>query len=449
MIVSVVCLLLLFFAPPVWSNNQRCTPLPSGNNDDRWLHASTAIGGLCNQIGAVMSYIPAAKIFSMNVVVSAVYSRHSFEDHWPTPDSKWSPLPFSWFFDMEHFQRFWSQRRIDAVDIETFQNRCPVHDQPSAASGTIYNITRNPAFGAVPKATLLKMLRQSNLPTPLPSSAVYQISARIKYLTLYNFWEDPELLLDVYRSLQPAPILRKFVVSLQKQLDGPYIAVHLRLEPDYWGHNTSHTLIEVDKAMWWLSTAPCLQPHRSANGSGSGVFVTVQGERRELPLFDGAQLPRVYISSGLFGADVKEAPASLTASREWAHRATKGVTVAKQTQHYLKAMGLTLVNQMRLLRPLFRHIDATQDEAAREKWGDPFKYRLLAPEQLAFIDLEMARLATCFIPAHVGSSFSYLATRMRDWDRGVTLSFDEVHGPTTRDNIATHGICHDFSNWGF
>lgn len=444
MTISVVCLLLLFFVP-VWSNNKRCTPLPSGNNDDRWLHASTAIGGLCNQIGAVLSYVPAAKTFGMNLVVSSMYSRHSFDDHWPTPDSKWSSLPFSWFFDWEHFQRFWSHRHIDVVDIETFENRCPFANRPSATADTVYNITRNPVFGAVHKAKLLKMLHHANLPTPLPSSAVYQMSARIKYLTLYNFWEDPDLLLDVHNSLQPTPILRKFVQSLQKQLDGPYLAAHLRLEPDYWGHNTSHTLIEVDKAVWWLSTAPCLQQYRIANGNGSGVFVTVQGERRELPVFDGTKMPRFYISSGLFGADLKETPLP-SSSRAPVHRVTR---VAKQTRHYLKAMGLILVNQMSLLNPLFKHIDATEDVIAREKWGDPFKYRLLAPEQLAYIDLEMARLATCFIPAHVGSSFSYLVTRMRDWDRGLKLTFDEVHGPTTRDKIETHGICHDFNNWGF
>jgi hypothetical protein len=42
-----------------------------------------------------------------------------------------------------------------------------------------------------------------------------------------------------------------------------------------------------------------------------------------------------------------------------------------------------------------------------------------SPEQHVYIDLLVARRSRCFVPAHLVSSFSYLATRLNEISKGI------------------------------
>lgn len=65
----------------------------------------------------------------------------------------------------------------------------------------------------------------------------------------------------------------------------------------------------------------------------------------------------------------------------------------------------------------------------------------LLPEQGAYIDLLMSRQSTCFIPAHLPSSFSYMSQRMRQFDNGQVLKYTQI----TEENF---GISEEFKQWG-
>jgi hypothetical protein len=65
----------------------------------------------------------------------------------------------------------------------------------------------------------------------------------------------------------------------------------------------------------------------------------------------------------------------------------------------------------------------------------------LLPEQLALMDLFIARTAPCFCSAHISSSFSYWAQRMRDFANHKNLHLGEV-------NQQNYGIHWIFAGWG-
>ena len=65
----------------------------------------------------------------------------------------------------------------------------------------------------------------------------------------------------------------------------------------------------------------------------------------------------------------------------------------------------------------------------------------LLPEHGAYIDLLMSRQSTCFIPAHLPSSFSYMAQRMRQFDNGQVLKYTQI----SEENF---GVSEEFKQWG-
>jgi hypothetical protein len=68
-------------------------------------------------------------------------------------------------------------------------------------------------------------------------------------------------------------------------------------------------------------------------------------------------------------------------------------------------------------------------------------FESLFPEQLAFIDLQLARHSHCFCPAHFQTSFSYFALRLRALDRHEDLHRALITKEKYHDNAG-------FANWG-
>lgn len=408
---QVISVLMVIVSMAGVSSSTRCTPLPNDVSNESWLLTETQASGLCNQIVSVFSFVPVAKLLGANVVVAPMFSRHTFEEHWPFPVINWSPVSFSLFYDWPYFQQYWRMHHnLTAIEQSSFEARC----ESGLQSNAVLNVTRNPVYGAANRAQIHRMLERSQVTLPLPPNSIVQISAQIKFMTLYNFWSEPELLLDVHRSLQPAAPLQKYIKTIIHALPSPLIVLHLRLEPDYWGHSFDKFTSELSKAVAYLMTSKCFDRYRSS--SNTSVL---------------SDVPAVYVASGV-----------LSPGDSVAHKMR-----AKATLSALSAIGLKdLRTQHHVLSPLFHRTVAQNAVELRDRYGDPFLYRHLLPEQVALIDMEVARAASCFVPAHVGSSFSYLVTRMRDWDRGLQLSFEEVHG--RGDDINAHGLAHDFRNWG-
>lgn len=74
-----------------------------------------------------------------------------------------------------------------------------------------------------------------------------------------------------------------------------------------------------------------------------------------------------------------------------------------------------------LLNRLIPHarITSRYDLLEASKRGDSDKEKILETELGAYVDLEVARTSTFFIPAHCGSSFSYTVQRLKELDKRI------------------------------
>jgi hypothetical protein len=144
----------------------------------------------------------------------------------------WNTLPFSSFFDYEHFSMVWRRRGIDMILLDGYKHSCVPH------TFTVRTVTRDPHFWPNKDAVINKMLEKSKIPLPIPENTVVKFDDRYpKFTALYNFWKgglkNKMVLLRVHRSLRPARHIQNVIDAVRQRLPERYLVAHIRLEGDY------------------------------------------------------------------------------------------------------------------------------------------------------------------------------------------------------------------------
>ena len=86
----------------------------------KWLLADNMPGGFCNQLFGMYSYVPLARLLNVSVIVGPVYSRKSFTMTYDEFLLNYIKLPFSAFFDVNHFTQYWASKGVRVLDKRTF-----------------------------------------------------------------------------------------------------------------------------------------------------------------------------------------------------------------------------------------------------------------------------------------------------------------------------------------
>lgn len=206
-----------------------CKELPFPlNTKTKWLIAENAKNGLSNQLFGIYSYVPVALLWNVSLVVGEVFTRTSFENEVKKYEG-WLTLPFSAFFDWQHFSESWVRRGIAMTEIGTFNNSCTASKIPVSV------VTREPHFWPNKDLVINKMLEKSSIPMPVPKNTILQFDPVYPKLTaMYNFWKgglrNKILLLQVHRSVRPAPHLQRIIDAILATLPDVFYAAHVRLE---------------------------------------------------------------------------------------------------------------------------------------------------------------------------------------------------------------------------
>ena len=192
-----------------------------------WLHATTDPSGLCNQLTAVYAYAKVALVLNCTtVVLGPMFSRLHFDQSFSgfyNIQSGRHALPFSAFFDLEHYQAYWQRHGLQVIQM----------DPNELANITLVHL---PGFQkrtySETELTLLALHHSA------PSTAVEQLRVLEfvpSLVATYNFHQGAPEYIDLRmasESLRPSPNIASAVDALITQLGQPYIAVHLRLEVD-------------------------------------------------------------------------------------------------------------------------------------------------------------------------------------------------------------------------
>jgi hypothetical protein len=194
----------------------------------RWILAENAMNGLSNQLFGIYSYVPVALLWNASLVVGSIYSRRSFTVEMGKYEG-WDAMPFSAFFDYEHFAMTWRRRGVDMIQREDYDSSC------LRGAFAHYTVVRDPHFWPNKDAVLNQMLAKSSVPYPIPARSVVRFDDKYpKFTALYNYWKgglkNKMLLLRVHRSLRPAASVQSVVDAVLSVLPRQFYVAHVRLE---------------------------------------------------------------------------------------------------------------------------------------------------------------------------------------------------------------------------
>ena len=466
-----------------------CTTIPRTRHN-RWMHAVSQQTGLCNQLFGVYSYLAAAFYFNSSLIVGDIYSRTSFDLEWPLPRSAWTSLPFSSFFDWYHFSNYWKVRGVEMIEYRQYEH-CP--ELPERLRPV--PLIRYPPSWPFDFATKMKMLAFNNVSNPLPENIVINLISHQNFVTFGFLYEFPALLMDVYQSLQPAPLLSKFIRVIQQQLmvftntstyvnpiDGqtrmPYIAAHLRIENDYYGKSDipERRVAHRQAIKYLINNNTCLShwprdpkyPNRLINPPPLYLSCGLWGKRidlqevlnsfatKVLPLIEeelehySLQDYTLYLlyEAGFRTIYNKEILINQVENEQMTYIYTKEKREKDilLQESYLKESTSQTQEEKSLMQ---QRIDQLKQEDINDRinaerfkdYIDFVQYHALFPEQLAMIDLYVSRFAPCFCPAHISSTFSYWIMRMKAFAEHKHLHIAEVNDI----NYPLHWV---FAGWG-
>lgn len=387
-----------------------CYDLPT-TNTDIWLKAESRPTGLCNQLFGIYSFIPVAMLLNASLIISDVFSRHSFENRWPIPSSGWSKVPFSNIFDWEYFHNYWLRYGINTVEGKFYERCLSVYYK---SNYTLRQIVRRPEFFPVNSDRILQMVHDSNISVPIPNRTILALSSQHGFITMFNFWSHLPLLKIVHESFQPAPTMQKYITSILNALPNNTVAVHLRLENDLWGNDNAKFIDQLELALKHIHASSCFQ---AVSNDSTGRYIDP---------------PPLYISSGIF----KLSTSDILSANPHPKLRSKATKALQQLQ--IHGFNQLYFRDQQMIS-LFSNI--TNNPAIRDTIGDPLLYSRFLPEEIAYIDLMVSRSAHCFINAHIGSSFSYFIDRMRYLDQGIPLGGDKI-------NEENFGKSSFFKFWG-
>lgn len=338
-----------------------------------WLVGETPITGFSNQLCSVFSYIPLAQLLGSNLILGEMYSRKNFEIKMRQYDREKDAkivLSFEDFFNFRWFKEFWSREKLKVYLVNDFSS-CFLY-----ANLEKTKFIQRKKWRSATKSELLDMINLSHVSLPPEAGTIFRFKSKFKMMALYNFGSDKsDLLFKILDSIRPSLKVMNAIDLIMKSLPTKFIAVHLRIEADviFYDRNSSEAFLHEDTH--FLASLPTI----------IGTIMNSICLRQ----FNSSSYA-LYIASGAFNG--------------------KGLLLSRNREQVMRSA---------LKEKGFDAIYSSSDFLSASP------YESFHAEILAYVDLEIARRSICFIPAHVPSSFSYLAQRVRELDKGIL----ETHIP--------------------
>lgn len=395
----------------------------------RWLYGEVPVTGLSNQITTVYSLLPLSRLLNSSLLISSLHSRTSFEltmKQFGRSDASGKvPLKFADMFDGKLFDSLHNEHYAthDLTFASLLVDNC-LQVNTTVQAQLMHTIQRK-GWQSSTASQIILMLDQSRY----SSSHVKQFCPHIlrfksvgKLLGLFNFRDkststvDSSQLLTVHRHIRPSRAIRDRVERLRSIISVPYIALHVRLEPDVFPRSIRPKAAKTDSSSSTTASHSLdrqvdslLQPFTPLYDIDGLFFQSLRMWLQNLLssvcfrnlTLDGATFPPLYIASGLISSTYLPSGSNLVRQGPY-NVSQSAVNRGEVVLRLLREIGF---------RQIFSKVDL-----------DTSQFPSMPVELEAYVDLEVSRQSQCFIPAHIRSSFSYLAQRLRELDQNITLS---------------------------
>lgn len=405
-----------------------------------YLYGESPVTGLCNQISAVYTFLPVAILLKASLILAPLYSRSSFEitmrEFDFAPGGK-IVLPFHEMFDKVSFLALSSDLRVSLIDYNENLTTCITSDDVWN-SKYVHTVQRT-RWRSSTDVQILDMVNKSGLneKRAIQPQVIIRIKSISKMLGFYNFNKNSsDLLLKVHHAVKPNAIIQRTINHFQQILSFGYWAVHVRAEPDVFVRgngksaatkgNSKTTLndkLKQNAALKVLSQRFNITSWDSLLANFEDVSRNDGNFYSQLPKIIASVItsncyqqwiaskfrssPQVYVASGLFIRENKgREEANLGVDSSSSSSVDRGAVILA----LLRRIGLKNISTK---RTLYHTVDTNLTTKS--------SLAVLYPEQEAYVDLQLARYSTCFIPAHIKSTFSYMTGRMKELDKGQSL----------------------------
>lgn len=352
--------------------------------------------------------MPVADLFSLNLVIGNLFSRLSFRQEFHIVTSTAQPLPFSFFFDLDHYR---AAAQANHTQIHQLVEQTEVDDSCGPQYLPSNTLLVPKRFWPFTRDQLFELLLTNNVSLPRPAGSVLRLGQDL--LTTYQFrgsHANKIYAQQQFESLARLNASLAFVVdAIEQQLPSGYLAVHVRLEHDVVAVREA----ERNYTNFNLLIHEYLDLVDAAFAKGLGD-----------PHGHGQRV--VYMSTGLFHDYNLEQ-----------HLNSSGHFRPNAVVRMFTAAGYTPLWSDRVLSlptPTATPQQTSRLSKAKELFG------ALGAEQKALVDLFVCKKAGGFIGARKGSSFSYLIWRWREY---------ELRIPEAQMNaIMAKEPSRGFSSWG-
>lgn len=404
-----LCFLGLYVHSEGINDEARCELINGASKG--WLHVTSARSGLCNQLFGVLGFLPIANLFSLNIIVGNLFSRLSFRQDFHTLSQTAQPMPFSHFFDWDHYR---DAAKANHSQINQVVQEIDVNDACGAhflGNRTLFVPKR---FWPFSRKGLFEVLDTQNVTLPRPAGSVMRLGDDLITTFQFNNPDNtPRSYLDQqFESLSRLNATLQFIYeTIIQRLPSDYLAVHVRLEHDVLGTH------EAEKN------------HTHFNLLVHGYLDEVEAVYAKGHPETGGPIPHhqriVYMSTGLFHN-----------FQLHQHGNHSGHFRPNAVMRIFTAAGYTPLWSDRVLALPGSSPEQTQRGAkAREL------LEALGAEQKALVDLFVCKHAGGFVGSKpFGSSFTYLIWRWREYELRIPKSEMEV--------IMSKEASRGFESWG-
>lgn len=400
---------------------------------DVWLLGESPSAPFAAQLHSIFSYAPVTFVFQSHLVVGDLIGHASRSND--SKSNEWTEkrIPFSQFFDSNHFTWYWTQHRLKVIS-QKFYDGCFVVknrdvDVPIVSKNRVHrliNITRIPEFFPYANDEFRKLLYYSNTTSnstfifPFPNHSLVKVKSRFNMVGFYNFWGNLPMLNYVYSSLRPAMPIEKFSQALYSLLPVDFVSVHVRVDDEAFGSLENNQRLENDqrvtrKIVQYIKDASCFQSLS--------------------PKEPASSLPTVYLSTNAKPQNKAEKRRVKRIVEELSNVGFQNVVTRKilYDRHARKKM---VVPSQSLEGIQVLSLEDALHGAPGGARNDLSLMKSFSPEQLSYVDMIINRKSKCFVPSLVPSLASYITMRYRQFDSNLFESYDQINQKTYGDSFS-------------
>jgi hypothetical protein len=438
---------------------------------DVWLMGETLEAPFAAQLHAIFSYAPVTFVFQTHLVVGDLVIHEMTNDTRLSND--WfvtKKVPFSTFFDLNHFAWYWSQHGLKIISEKVHKNCFVVkkryddfaaHGRAAALNRYVHdlvNIARIPEFYPYAADEFRKLFYYTNTTSnstfsfPFPDHTIVRVKSRFSMVGLYSFWNNLPMLQYVINSLKPAAPIEKLSQALVQLLPPNFVGVHLRVDDEAFllvgsalesnrssvmpsssmGKKTENDQRVIRKIVQWIKKSSCLQRFFPSSSSSLSSSSSSSGPLSLQTLFlstnakPGVKTERRRVKKILEELTNLGFQNVLTRKILYDKYSRKKVQVAGPVA-VANVVGSGVSGLHHNSKEVANAVKAAASASASGTNMDLSLIKVLSAEQLSFVDLLVLRASHCFVPSLHPSMASYVVARYRRFDKNIWDKYEEVN----------------------